>query len=462
MVIPPYLRQCVASVTEWWRNNLKASSIWRLTSLYTALLLCVVSLLLIILYQLSVGQIKRNQIVQMENLVEQQKLLAKQLELNDFIQQFEMHAANSRQYILTFRHKGNTYGQLSSIPTYINSCPTLSRFPIWLEKYDELRLISGCILHISTGTLFIANDDESLYNLQTQFLNASLVALLSALILGIFTGFIFSRRVLKRIRTFNNIAQRVEAGEMTARVPISSNADEYDDMARHINTMLSRLEDSFNAISTVTDAIAHDLRTPLSHLKQQIEENINDAHKAGLNSDHLQKMITKLDAILFTFTAMLEITRLEHSQQKEHFTLVCLDDVINDAIDLIHPLIEEKQQNLHITGANCLLQGDATLLFRVVYNLLENACKYAGEFAQISIDISNKGFTLSDNGQGIADSEKEKVFQRLYRIEKSRNIAGFGIGLSLVKAIVRLHDGKIKLLDNNPGLKVVIEFTDTH
>ncbi len=455
----PYLKPFVAWVTEWWKNSRQASSVWRLTRLYTSLLLLVVGILLLLLYQLSVGQISRNQRSQMGELVQQQKLLAQELNQADFIKQFELQAAGSRQYILSFVTQEQVYGRLTSAPKYLRSCPSITRFPIWLDNYDEIRLISGCSQALPQGLLVIATDDESLFDLKTQFISASIIALLLALALGITTGLIFSHRVLKRINTFNSIAQRVESGEMTARVPVSAQGDEYDHMALHINTMLSRLEDSFHAITGVTDAIAHDLRTPLGHLRQQIEQGLMDAHKSGSPTDNLTEMLVKLDAILFTFTAMLELTRLEQKQQTTHFAAINLQVVINDAVDLIRPIVEDNHQSLRIVGKqNCIVQGDATLLFRAIYNLLENACKYAGQHTQIAIEITDNGFIISDTGPGIPDHEKDKVFQRLYRIEESRSIAGFGIGLPLVRAIIRLHDAQIALENNHPGLKVVVNF----
>ncbi|WP_019614962.1 sensor histidine kinase [Psychromonas ossibalaenae] len=459
MVMFRYLKPSAAWVTEWWKNSSQASSVWRLTRLYTSLLLLVVGILLVVLYQLSVGQISRNQNAQMNHLALQQKLLAEELNQTDFIRQFELQAGSSRQYILSLITTDNMYGQLNSVPKNIGICPETARFPVWLDKYDEIRLISGCSQSIEAGVLVIATDDESLYDLQRQFISASLIALLLALLLGITTGLIFSHRVLKRINTFNSIAQRVEGGEMTARVPVSSKADEYDHMALHINTMLSRLEDSFHAIAGVTDAIAHDLRTPLGHLRQQIEQGLIDAHKSGSDTQNLEQMLNKLDAILFTFKAMLELTRLEQKQQSSSFKVIDLQVIINDAADLILPIIEDNQQYLTVNDkAGCMVTGDATLLFRAVYNLLENASKYAGKHAQINVEISGHGFIISDSGPGIPDNEKDKVFQRLYRVEESRSIAGFGIGLPLVRAIIRLHDAQISLQDNHPGLKVVVNF----
>jgi signal transduction histidine kinase len=352
-------------------------------------------------------------------------------------------------------------GRLNSIPPNLSQCSALVRFPIWLDKYEEIRLISGCSQPLPNGLLIIAIDDEYLYDLKGQFITASMIALCLALLLGLITGLIFSTRVLKRINSINRVALRVEAGQLSARIPVSQYNDEYDHMALHINTMLNQLQHSFETIAGITDAIAHDLRTPLGHLRQQLESEIEVNIKHNLPCEQLQSMLEKLDKILFTFSAMLELTRLQQQQEQksQHFKAVKLQQIMVDAVDLIEPLTEEKQQVIELkSDLEVSIKGDASLLFRAVYNLLENASKYAGENATICLQLTKNGFIVSDNGPGICDSEKDKVFQRLYRIEKSRQIAGFGLGLTLVKAIIQLHNGSIKLVDNNPGLSVQVEF----
>jgi len=452
----------VASVTEWWKTVKQARSVWRLTFLYTGLLLAVVIVLLVVLYQLSIGQMSRQQYLQMENLIMQQTQLANQLNADEFIQQFQHQAESSRQYLLIYQNEKQLVGRLNAIPEKISTCPILTRFPIWLDKYEEIRLISGCTQTLSNGKLMIAIDDEYLYELKGQFISASAIALGLSLLLGLITGLIFSTRVLKRINSVNSVALRVEAGQLSARIPVSQYNDEYDHMALHINTMLNQLQHSFETIAGITDAIAHDLRTPLGHLRQQIESEIKEKQQQNLPSDQLQVMLEKLDEVLFTFSAMLELTRLQQQQEQksQHFKTVNLQQIMVDAVDLIEPLIEEKHQIIKLkNGLNLSIKGDASLLFRAVYNLLENASKYAGDKATICLQLTKNGFIVSDNGPGICDSEKDKVFQRLYRIEKSRQIAGFGLGLTLVKAIIQLHNGSIKLLDNNPGLSVQVEFS---
>ncbi|WP_243834661.1 sensor histidine kinase [Psychromonas algarum] len=447
--------------TEWWKTTKQASSVWRLTRLYTALLLLVVSVLLVVLYQLSIGQMSRQQSLQMDGFIMQQTQLSEQLSSSEFIKQFKNQSENSRQYILSYQTNSDLIGRLNAIPKNITTCPTLTRFPIWLDKYNELRLVSGCLQTLKEGAFVVAIDDEYLYTLKAQFISASIIALLLALLLGVITGVVFSVRVLKRINHINQAVSRVQSGQLSARIEVSKYDDEYDYMALHINTMLTQLEHSFETIAGITDAIAHDLRTPLGHLRQQIESEITEKSQQNLPTEQLQNMLEKLDEILFTFSAMLELTRLQQQKEQkiQHFKQLDLQKIIVDAVDLIEPLAEQKNQVLSIESLqSVLVKGDATLLFRVLYNLLENASKYAGEGAQIKVKMISSGFCISDNGPGISDSEKEKVFQRLYRIEKSRQIAGFGLGLTLVKAVVQLHDGQIQLLDNQPGLIVKVEF----
>ncbi|MDA7746556.1 HAMP domain-containing histidine kinase [Psychromonas sp.] len=454
----------MAWVTEWWKTTKTASSVWRLTRLYTVLLLLIVSVLLIVLYQLSIGQMSRQQSLQMDNEIVQQTELSKQLPHDEFIEQFKIQSENSRQYILSYQYQSQVIGRLNTFPQNISACPTRTRFPVWSNQYNELRLVSGCIQPLHEGRLIIAIDDEYLYVLKDQFISASLIALALALLFGVITGVIFSKQVLKRINSFNTTAALVESGQLSARVEVSKNNDEYDHMALHINTMLSQLEESFNTTAGITDAIAHDLRTPLSHLRQQIEAEFTENFKQNLPTESLQLMLEKLNEILFTFAAMLELTRIQQQKEKksQHFKRVDLNTIIIDAVDLIEPLVEERQQIVRMENSMSLfVNGDASLLFRVLYNLLENASKYAGNNAEIIVRMIKNGFMVIDNGIGISDDEKDKVFQRLYRVEKSRQVTGFGLGLTLVKAVVQLHEGNVTLLDNDPGLIVKVEFFQT-
>lgn len=423
------------------------------------LLLSVISVLLVLFYQLSVGQITREQTEQINSAFAQQQQLAEELPLPEFINQIELQSKSTRQYLLNFKVDSTIYGKLSSIPNDISNCPKRSRFPVWREGYDEISFVTGCSKTVKHGEIIIVQDDSVLVNLEDTFIHASLIVLLGALVLGLFTGLIFSSRVLKKVSAFNQIAKRVEAGDLQARMPVTLRNDEYDDMANHINTMLVQLEGSFHAIQGATDAIAHDLRTPLGHLKQQIEFALLEDDITAKQQNRLDNMLSKLDEILYTFTAMLELTRLEQNSTNKDFKTIQLEEIIDDAMDLIQPLCEEQAQQIRLIGdSKYALKGNRSLIFRVIYNLLENSHKYSGEGCEINVEVTQNGFVISDNGIGIDANEKEKVFDRLYRIDESRTIAGFGLGLSLVRAIINHHNGEVKLEDNEPGLKVIVCF----
>ena len=452
-------KRSVAWAIEWWKNSRQIRSVWRLTMLYTALLLFVVSLLLILLYQLSIGQVKREQLAQIDSVLYQQTQLAEDLDLPSFITQLELQSKGTRHYRLTFQVNNVVYGGLSSVPDQIATCPKNTRFPVWLAGYDEISFVTACAKEVKHGRVIISSDEEPFNDIQEIFISASILSLFAAVALGLITGLIFSFRVLAKVNSFNRIAQRVEGGDLQARIPVSIKNDEYDHMARHINTMLAKLETSFHAIQGATDAIAHDLRTPLGHLKQQIEFALLSDEQTTKQKIQLEEMHQKLDEILFTFTAMLELTRLEHNRENQQFEGISINEIIEDAVDLIQPLCEEKGQSINIVGEQSLtLKADRSLMFRVIYNLIENSCKYSGDGSQINVEITVNGFVVSDNGIGICDAEKAKVFDRLYRVDKSRTIVGFGLGLSLVRAIIHYHNGEVKLQDNNPGLKVVVRF----
>lgn len=466
MAIVPYLKPYVASVTAWWKNKRQTgymwrltrnSSIWRLTRMYTALLMLVVGILLWVLYQLSIGQLSRSQTQQLDQLVQQQTLLADELSPQDFINQFLLQAEQSRQFVLAYDDGSNTYGRLDTIPKRLAQCPALARFPVY--NYNKIRLYSGCVQTLDSGRLMVASDDEALFDLREHFIQASIIALSLALALGLVTGWFFSAQVLRRVNGINQIAQQVEAGELSARVALSPRNDEFDHMATHINKMLAQVEHSFDAIAGVTDAIAHDLRTPLGRLRLRLEQALLDSEQQAVSPEQLASMLQELDGILATFSSMLELTRLEH-QQQSNFSQLQLENIAEDAVELIQPLCAERQQDISLKLEQpCKLQGDATLSFRAIYNLLENASKYAGEQAQIQLTIKANGFELSDTGPGIPEAELDKVFQRLYRLESSRNSPGYGLGLPLVRAIVRLHGGEIKLLNQQSGLQVIVVFS---
>ena len=407
------------------------------------------------LYQLSIGEISRSKQQQLNLIAQQQQLLAGQLQYSEFLQQLSLQAEQSRDWIIAYQDSEEALGDLSRVPSHLQGCPDLSSFLV--SQGDDLRVYSGCTVTLDQGSLLVAFDEEDLYFLQQRFVNASIVSLLLTIILGGFSGRYLSKQLLKRIKGFNQAAAVIQGGNWSARVPSTGRGDEFDILASNINRMLTQLEHSFQAVSGVTDAIAHDLRTPLGRVRLTLESAIEDAAHHTIKAEALEPLLTEVDNIIHTFSSMLELSRLEHKQARSSFEQVNLNVIAEDAIELLQPVAQDRHQtiDLEATPIQALL-GDRSLIFRALFNTLENASKYAGDGATIQLSLQPTGFIVRDNGPGIPTEYHDKVFQRLYRLESSRTTQGYGLGLPLIRAIAQFHGGDVTVSNLSPGLQVSV------
>ncbi len=228
-------------------------------------------------------------------------------------------------------------------------------------------------------------------------------------------------------------------------------------LAGKFNRVLDTLENNLLAVRGATDNIAHDLRTPLSHLRIGLEQ-LPDKSAQEL-PEACAILTEKLDHCLATFDAMLSLTRIEEGQQTLELQDFNLKVLCEDLYEMAEVMAESNEQTLSLsTSDDVEMTGDKFLLFQALFNLVDNAIKYAGEGAQIEIVQQGSEIQIRDNGPGIPDSEKERVFERLVRLDPSRHNQGTGLGLSLVKAIFARHNAQVKLMDNKPGLIVSITF----
>jgi signal transduction histidine kinase len=238
---------------------------------------------------------------------------------------------------------------------------------------------------------------------------------------------------------------------------VSSQQDEFDMLALQFNRVLDTLEQNLLAVRGVTDNIAHDLRTPLSHLRIGIEQ-LSQKPIEEL-ADARAELLEELDDCLATFDAMLSLTRIEEGQQSLDVQPISLADICQDLFEMAEVLAEAKEQQFTLDlQQNATIQGDKYLLFQALFNLVDNAIKYSPEGAAIHISQQGKCIQIADNGPGIADEDKDRVFERLVRLDPSRHYKGTGLGLSMVKAILSRHQASIELSDNHPGLLVKIHF----
>lgn len=278
------------------------------------------------------------------------------------------------------------------------------------------------------------------------------------MMLVIITSYLISTFVVSRTNHIAETARTImETGDLSRRIIIDSRWDDLSNMAFVLNDLLGRIEDLMSGIRRVADNIAHDLRTPLTRLRNNLEI-------LSKNSQHSQvdTLINDADHILSTFQAVLRISKIENAPSKEHFKNCDIKEILNDVIELYDPLAIEK--SIHIQSdmvSSAPYFGDINLLFQMYANLLDNAIKFtpAGGKIQISL-VQNEHqkyvTVIQDSGMGISEEDQKYVFDRFYRGEKSRSSEGNGLGLSLVYAVIQLHNGQIALESHGKGLGVII------
>lgn len=281
--------------------------------------------------------------------------------------------------------------------------------------------------------------------------------------LGLVGGSMMSRSIVRRIETINKTCHDIMSGDLSRRIPTQNTGDDFDQLINNLNNMLDQIASLLESVRRVSDNIAHDLRTPLARLHNRLEMTKLQLAETGQPTQSLDQAVLEADELLTTFNALLRIARIESKQRREGFTNVDLSLLVRDVGELYEPLAEEKQQNLKIEAPPIsTLPGDRNLLFQAIANLLDNAIKYTPPQGTIRISVLEDDsvirIVIADNGPGIPETAREKVFQRFFRLDASRATPGSGLGLSLVAAVVKLHGMIISLEDNEPGLRVILEF----
>jgi len=287
---------------------------------------------------------------------------------------------------------------------------------------------------------------------------------LVALGVGLLGGTAMSRNLLRRVEQVNRTSERVMAGNLSDRVPLDGTSDEFDQLAANLNRMLDQIERLMTAMREVTDDVAHDLKTPLSRMRVRLELALLGPADGSSQTEAIRSAIDEADRLLATFNALLSIAELESGTRPDESEGLDLSEVARSAAELYEPVAEEKGFVLSLaTEPGVRIRGSRHLLSQALANLLDNALKYAGG-GEIQIRVlraeGRAALEVTDRGQGIPEAERGTVFDRFVRLERSRSTPGNGLGLSLVRAVVRRHRGTVELGDNRPGLRVRLEFPE--
>lgn len=271
-----------------------------------------------------------------------------------------------------------------------------------------------------------------------------------------------SRNLLRRVEEVNRTSERVMSGNLSDRVPERGTSDEFDQLAINLNRMLEQIERLMTAMREVTDNVAHDLKTPLARLRARLELALIEPADEANATEAIRSAIEEADRLLATFNALLSIAEAESGAKRGERSLLDLSELAQGAAELYEPVAEEEGFALSLRVEPAVrIRGDRHLLSQALGNLIDNALKYAGG-GEIAIRVARRGgralLEVADRGPGIAESNREIVFDRFVRLEPSRSTPGNGLGLSLVRAVARLHEGRVELCDNGPGLLVRLDF----
>ena len=328
---------------------------------------------------------------------------------------------------------------------------------------DELHMARARPFLLRGGFhLLVGRDTETLRVAKTRIIQSLSWGLVLTLVLGIAGGVVISGRMLRRLDAINDTSQHIMDGDLSQRVLLSGDNDEFDQLARNLNRMLDKIETLLDDIHRVSDNIAHDMKTPLARLRARLESLVQSSQEDLATRHDLDVALRESDQLLTMFNVVLRIARIEatpHIQPTEHVNLAIL---ARDLIDLYEPLAAEKNLTLSCpTNQAVMIAGDRDMLFQAFSNLIDNAIKYAPSESHVVLDTDpgpKPFFEIRDQGPGIPETEHERVFQRFHRLDQSHSTPGNGLGLSLVRAVTNVHSATISLSDNRPGLAVRVTF----
>jgi signal transduction histidine kinase len=327
------------------------------------------------------------------------------------------------------------------------------------EGVFERGRLRGQGVLLGENYLFVGWSTHQLHEMEEFIARSFVWGTTAAIVVALAGGAIMSGRLVRKIETVSATSREIIQGDLTQRVPVAQAGDEFDRLSLSVNAMLDRIEALMGDLRQVTTDIAHDLRTPLTRLRQRLEI------AAGSNADEqvLRKNLAdarrEVDDILAMFSALLRIAEVESGARKAAFSRVDLPEIIDTVVEVYRSAADEKSQHLeHCVDPGISPIGDRDLLVQLFANLVENAIRHCPPGAHILVMAQRRDHqvevSVSDNGPGIPADMRAKVLQRFVRLENSRTSPGYGLGLSLAAAIANLHEAPLTITDNSPGLRV--------
>jgi len=306
--------------------------------------------------------------------------------------------------------------------------------------------------------LFVGRDMEEGKSIRTLVLRSLAYGGGVAILLVVAGAWLFRRQLEARIGQIRRTAGEIEAGDLSRRIPVSSE-DEFGLLSRDINRMLDRIEHLMEGVRHVSNAIAHDLRTPLARIRNKLDGALRQQQGVAGYESAAQGAIDDIDDLTRVFDKLLQIAAAESGMRPENFDDIDLHQIGADIVEMYEATADEQGVLLvQMYGDSVPARGDRNLLGSALASLVDNAIKYAGQGATVEVsagsDEQGSWLAVRDNGPGVPAEELPKLTQRFYRLDKSRHLPGNGLGLSIVAAIAALHGGSLEIEDAAPGLRL--------
>lgn len=371
-------------------------------------------------------------------------------------------------YLVTTNTGERIAGNIGALPAGV--IDQAGQFETFYSRTDESdaepsRAIVRVYLLPGGFRLMVGRDVEERTRLRDIIHRAFGYSLLFIGVLGCVGGWFIARRVLKRVDDMTDITRHIMAGDLGGRLKIAGTGDELDRLAQNLNDMLERIGELMRGMREVSDNIAHDLKTPLTRLRNKADEALRTAKTPDELKAALEAIIEESDNLIRIFNALLMIARLEAGNAREALADFDAAEAVRGVAELYEALAEDAGVSLDILVEDDLpVHGSRELLGQAMANLLDNALKYGaasdGLPQRVGVTAQRKDgeirIVVADHGPGIPETERAHVLERFVRLESARTRPGFGLGLSLAAAVARLHGGTLRLEDNGPGLRVVL------
>lgn len=446
---------------------LRHSFAFRLIVLYAALFMVSVSILVAGTYWMMVSKPREETAVlvvaELESLAHIYKVDGEAALVRALEARFRQPAARRAFHVFINEQGEMVTGNLPSWP----SVPRLGFYEIEADRYlegDEIdyQALSYEQVFANGARLIVGRDIEDVGDRQEQLIEGLVAAIIMSILLGGAGGVFMSLAAGKRIEAINQTARQVINGDLSGRVETTGSGDDFDDLAQTLNEMLDRIEKSVEAISRVSDSVAHELRLPLSRLHAELEDLAAAAERGDMKPELAERAIAESVRLKAVFEALLSIARLETGRHSIAHDVVDFSKVVHDAVELYQPEAEGREITLQVHIAPGLqTRGDINLLFQMVSNLTDNAIKFAPTPSVVTLRAEARSgalvFSTMNEGPGIAPEHRSRVTERFYRADDINDAPGLGLGLSLVEAVVKAHGGSLSFKETAEGFRVEVK-----